>query len=222
MDFPTYISMPFAQETSLPQEYEFQDVRYAPQLVEYLINRFCPEGGVVLDPFAGFGTTLTVANKMGRKGYGIEIDGDKIDYMQRYLKLDQGLIHGDVNRLFLDRVLPRVDLILTSPPYMNKDDTADALSGYRFAGDYSGYLEKMQQIFEKLRQVMKPDGIILVEISNLKHQDKVTTLAWDVGIRLSEILSFQGELIINWTGERKEGGLYNYGYDHSYCLVYSV
>ncbi|WP_342767441.1 DNA methyltransferase [Slackia isoflavoniconvertens] len=32
----------------------------------------CPEGGIVLDPFVGAGTTCRVAQEMGRKSVGIE------------------------------------------------------------------------------------------------------------------------------------------------------
>lgn len=50
---------------------------YAPyprKLVERCIKSACPEGGVVLDPFLGGGTTMNVANKMGRSSIGIELN----------------------------------------------------------------------------------------------------------------------------------------------------
>lgn len=44
------------------------------KLVEPCILAGCPEGGLVLDPFAGSGTTGVVAKRLGRKFLGIEIN----------------------------------------------------------------------------------------------------------------------------------------------------
>jgi DNA modification methylase len=42
-------------------------------LAEHLVRLGCPEGGTVLDPFAGSGTTLLAARKHGRVGVGVEL-----------------------------------------------------------------------------------------------------------------------------------------------------
>jgi DNA modification methylase len=49
-----------------------------PDLVEPCIKAGCPEGGTVLDPFAGSGTTLAVAAQLGRNGIGCELNPEYI------------------------------------------------------------------------------------------------------------------------------------------------
>jgi site-specific DNA-methyltransferase (adenine-specific) len=50
------------------------------ELPEWFIKLFTKENDIVLDPFMGSGTTVVVANKMGRIGLGIEI-------LEEYYKL---------------------------------------------------------------------------------------------------------------------------------------
>lgn len=45
-------------------------------IVERIINRYSNKGDVVLDPFSGIGTVPMTAIKMGRYGYGIELNSD--------------------------------------------------------------------------------------------------------------------------------------------------
>ena len=54
-----------------------------PDLVEPCIKAGCPEGGTVLDPFAGSGTTLAVAAEMGRNAIGCELNPDYIELAER-------------------------------------------------------------------------------------------------------------------------------------------
>lgn len=49
-----------------------------PDLVEPCIKAGCPEGGTVIDPFAGSGTTLAVAAKLGRNAYGCELNPEYV------------------------------------------------------------------------------------------------------------------------------------------------
>ena len=49
---------------------------YPPKLVETCLLAGCPEGGIVLDPFMGSGTTGMVAAQMGCHFVGIELNSE--------------------------------------------------------------------------------------------------------------------------------------------------
>jgi DNA modification methylase len=56
------------------------------KLVEPCIKAGCPEGGTVLDPFAGSGTTLAVAAELGRNAIGCELNPEYISLAERRIK----------------------------------------------------------------------------------------------------------------------------------------
>lgn len=51
----------------------------------------CPEGGTVLDPFMGSGTTAGMARSLGRKSIGFELNADYIDIAAKH-RLNQGVL----------------------------------------------------------------------------------------------------------------------------------
>ena len=54
-----------------------------PDLVAPCIKAGCPEGGTVLDPFAGSGTTLAVAISLGRSAIGTELNAEYVALAER-------------------------------------------------------------------------------------------------------------------------------------------
>lgn len=66
----------------------FKEAHFAtfpPDLIRPCILASCPEGGVVMDPFFGAGTTGLVASQTGRNCIGIELNPDYIDIAKRRL-----------------------------------------------------------------------------------------------------------------------------------------
>ena len=61
------------------------------ELIIPCIKAGCPEGGIVLDPFMGSGTTALVALKLGRKYLGIELNPEYIKLAEKRLKDKMGL-----------------------------------------------------------------------------------------------------------------------------------
>ena len=56
---------------------------FPPELPERCIKAGCPEGGVVLDPFGGAGTTGLVADALGRNAVLIELNPAYADMARR-------------------------------------------------------------------------------------------------------------------------------------------
>lgn len=210
----TWMQLPRGNKIVLPARFRQENVRCADSFVAYCVNEFTEKGQVVFDPFAGYGTTLLIAEEFGRLGYGVEYSQSKANYVQGLLEHPEHLIHGDSRRLS-EYDLPLIDLCLTSPPYTNRSDTENPFVDYRQKGfDYPSYLQEMGNIFSQVAQNMRPSGRLVIEASNLKKDGEVTTLAWDIAREVSQFFRFEGETILCWDE-------YGYGYNHSYCLVFS-
>ena len=214
----TFVVLPHQHRTILPTEFQSDDNRFPDILVEFFLNQFTQKGDVVLDVFAGFGTTLSVSEEMERIPFGIEFDKARFEYAKSRLKSKDCLIHGDARNLDSFSI-PEIDFAFSSPPYMNKDDAQFALTAYTTLGTYQTYLDELKEIYRKMKNVLKPNAHVVIEAANLKR-DFITTLAWDIARTVSRVLTFEGEIVLCWEGEDSGDGVYGGGYDHSYCLVF--
>ncbi|MWG34089.1 DNA methyltransferase [Halomarina oriensis] len=212
-------------EFSLPERFD-ADPRTPESYVEHFLSEFTAPGDTVLDPFAGFGTTLRVAERMGREAYGIEYDADHLAFAREQVEHPERIVHGDALDADSYVDLPPTDCCLTSPPYTLEVVERDPLTNYTEPGeDYEAYLADLGDVFEHVESVLRADGHLLVDVANLQFEGAVTTLAWDVARVVGERFWFEGEVVVTWeagdsSAERGEGA-YGYGYDHSYCLVFA-
>jgi len=67
------------------------------QIVEPLVSYSVPPGGIVLDPFAGSGTTLVVAKRLGMRAIGIEMREEQCEAIVDRLRVRTlpGLLAAD-------------------------------------------------------------------------------------------------------------------------------
>ncbi|MDV2997700.1 MAG: Modification methylase DpnIIB [Chroococcidiopsis sp. SAG 2025] len=70
---------------------------FPPLIPKMCILAGCPENGVVLDPFAGTGTTLRVAQQLGRRAVGIELSKEYCRVISRRCQIDVKSICTPVN-----------------------------------------------------------------------------------------------------------------------------
>lgn len=60
----TFLIFDTKKEKSLPLKFRRDDIRNPENIVRYFIQKFTKKGDRVFDPFAGFGTTLIVSEKL--------------------------------------------------------------------------------------------------------------------------------------------------------------
>lgn len=79
---------------------QYRDAHYAvmpDRIAEICMVAGCPEGGTVLDPFGGAGTTGLVADRLGRNAILIELNPEYAVMAERRIKGDANLL-ADVRR----------------------------------------------------------------------------------------------------------------------------
>ena len=95
---------------------------FDPALCEVLYHWFCPQGGKILDPFAGGSVRGIVAHYLGYKYTGIDIRHEQIQSnITQEEKINGALnvpnwICGD-SALVLDTIDEKFDFVFSCPPY---------------------------------------------------------------------------------------------------------
>lgn len=165
-----------------------EDIHFTESLAAAIIEEYSKPGDVVLDPFAGFGTTPRVAARMGRRAVAVEFLEERASSIRRRMPADVQVITGDARQLGSLVGVP-VDLCLTSPPYMTAvGHSQNPLTGYTTTdGDYQTYLAELASVFRDVAALLRPGGHAVLNVANLTTADSVTALAWDIGARVSGI-----------------------------------
>lgn len=107
------------EKPPLPDRFD-GDPRTPPGFLEQFLREFTDPGDVVLNPFAGFVTTLRVATELDREAVGIEYEPAVASYARE--QVPAATIHHGHALSFPVAELPAVDCVFTSPPYMVQQD----------------------------------------------------------------------------------------------------
>lgn len=176
------------------------DIHFTEALAASVVGYASQPGDFVLDPFAGYGTTVAVAERMGRRGIGIELLSEHLEIARRRAGAGARLILGDAREL--SRLVDeRIGLVLTSPPYMPATDhPQNPLTGYATDdGDYGIYLRELGAIFGQVATLLRPGGQLVVNVANVIGRDgTVTPLASDVAEVIDAHVPLLGVTTLQW------------------------
>lgn len=193
---------------------ETEDVHFTESLARAVITEFSNPGDLVLDPFAGFGTTPYVACQLDRRAVAVELLPERAAYVRRRLSDAAQVITGDARQLGSHVTTP-VDLCFTSPPYMTATGHPEnPLTGYTtMDGDHQTYLGEIERVFAAVAGLLQPDGHAVVNVANLVADRVITPLAWDIAGGISRQLTLRQEVFLCW--DQQPPGL-----SGDYCLVF--
>ena len=164
-----------------------------------MIEAYSRPGDVVLDPFAGYGTTAVVAARLGRRPIAIELLPQRATRIRRRLRGVGTVITGDARSLGTF-VRGPVDLCLTSPPYMTSTGHPEnPLTGYRtLDGDYQTYLNELEAIVSSIAGLLRPGGHLVLNVATIVAGGRVTPLAAHVAGRVGRHLTLVADLPVLW------------------------
>lgn len=158
-DYLEYLTTaPNVQDVKKPTKKEFGEDNKHPtikpiKLMEWLVKLTTNEGDIVLDIFAGSGTTLSAAENLNRKATGIELNEEYINTIKQRAPNSQ-IIHGDCVEVMKQLPANSVDAVITDPPY------AIAMADWDKFQTLTHFGEWCEQWGREAFRVLRPGGII--------------------------------------------------------------
>lgn len=148
---------------------------FDPALCEVIYHWFCPQGGLILDPFSGGSVRGIVANYMGFKYTGIDIREEQIE-KNREQALNILPINnqpqwyvGDSNKVLDIEFNHKFDLIFSCPPYAYLECYSD-LEGDISNMSYQDFLIAYKSIIIKAVSHLKKGGFVCFVVGEIRDK----------------------------------------------------
>ena len=193
------------------------------QLVRRLIESFTrKEQRLILDPFAGIGSTVIAAEALGKAGVGFDISpefiakakarpkqsGDLFEDGRADSPGERRLYLEDANNLLQYVEQETVDLVVTSPPYWDillQQRTADnkAVRNYGDSDadlgripEYDKFLNALANVFSQVFQALKPGCYCCIVVMDLRKGPVFYPFHSDLAARMTTLGYIYDDLII--------------------------
>lgn len=156
---------------------------FDPVLCEVAYRWFCPQGGTILDPFAGGSVRGVVAALTGRQYTGVDLSGRQVEAnIANWQEINHTSILGESTQNFkvpephwvngdstgIGGLVPgEYDLFFTCPPYADLEvysDKPEDLSNK----DYPEFLALYRDIIEKATAMLKPNSFACIVVGDIR------------------------------------------------------
>lgn len=174
---------------------------WSPYIPRNILLRYSKENDLILDQFAGGGTTLVEAKLLNRNIIGVDVNEDaltrcreKIDFEYKGANGKVYLHKGDARNLnfIADN---SIDLICTHPPYANiikySEDIPEDLSLL----NVKDFLSEMKNVASECHRVIKKDKFCAVLMGDTRHKGNMIPMSFEVmqifidaGFKIKEII----------------------------------
>jgi DNA modification methylase len=219
-------------ERKHPAPFSFTDV-------SRLIRFFTKKGDVVLDPFAGVGSTLKACALEHRQGIGFELNPKYVALTRQRLRKEllggvgstQQIRQGDARILAKKLPCDSVDFIVTSPPYWNilhKEDhkarqerkARDLDTHYsndrRDLGnihEYATFVNELSKILGECGLALKPKKYLALIVSDFRDKSRFVMFHADLAAALEQYnFQLRGITVLYQRHKR----VFPYGYPFAY------
>ena len=174
---------------------------WSPYIPRNILLRYSKENDLVLDQFAGGGTTLVEAKLLNRNIIGIDVNDAALERCREKTNFDHAganghveIIKGDARNLYPIQN-ESIDLICTHPPYANiiqySEDIAEDLSHL----DIAEFLKEMQKVAQESYRVLKKGKFCAILMGDTRRRGHMIPLSFHVmqifenaGFKLKELI----------------------------------
>lgn len=173
---------------------------WSPYIPRNLLLRYSKEKDLVLDQFAGGGTTLVEAKLLNRNCIGIDINPEAIKLCKKAIdfKMPKSgnvtVIKGNAQKLTKIKE-KSIDFICTHPPYANIINYSDGLKNDLSLLKVKDFIEAMKPVASESYRVLKDDKFCAILIGDTRKNGRVIPLGFGImrvflnaGFKLKEII----------------------------------
>ena len=147
---------------------------FDPVLTELIYKWFCPENGVILDPFAGGSVRGIVASLLGNKYIGIELRTEQIvaNNEQKHIcngKIEPEWIEGDSKNIEKLCTVKKVDFLFSCPPYADLEVYSDNENDLSTM-DYPNFKDAYFDIIKKCCSILDDDCFACFVVGEIRDK----------------------------------------------------